>query len=129
MLACLKLNKNGELSDILDIQQHVGKGQKIPHAHSAWFDFDDKSIISIDLGTDELLFSKLDVQQQKLIPSNPYKIKLKSGAGPRHLSFHPNKKWIYVVNELNSTITYLQKNDSGKYDSISSIINLTKRIF
>jgi len=122
----LKLNKNGELSDILDIQQHVGKGQKIPHAHSAWFDFDDKSIISIDLGTDELLFSKLDVQQQKLTPSNPYKIRLKSGAGPRHLSFHPNKKWIYVVNELNSTITYLQKNDSGKYDSISSVSTLPK---
>lgn len=48
----LKLNKNGELSDILDIQQHTGKGttdrQKLPHAHSAWFDFDNLNIISID---------------------------------------------------------------------------------
>lgn len=126
----LKLNNKGELSDILDLQQHTGKGstdrQKSPHAHSAWFDFDNKNIISIDLGTNELWFSKLDTKQQKLIPSDPDKMAMSPGAGPRHLTFHPNKKWIYAVNELDCTLTLLQKNNNGKYIKGASFSTLPK---
>ena len=124
----LQLNKKGELSDILDVQQHTGKGitdrQNSPHAHSAWFDFDNKNIISIDLGTNELWFSKLDEANQKFIPSNPDKLKMAIGAGPRHLTFHPNKKWIYVVNELDCTVTLLQKNNDGNYEKGASFSTL-----
>ena len=127
-IGLLQLNDKGELSDLLDIQQHTGKGtterQKEPHAHSAWFDYDNENIISIDLGTNELWFSKLDIERQKLTPSNPIKIAMKSGAGPRHLTFHPNKKWIYVINELNCTVTLLQKNNKSKYVKESSISTL-----
>ncbi len=124
----LKLSDKGELSELLDIQQHTGKGitdrQKLPHAHSAWFDFNNFNIISIDLGTNELWFSKLVVNQQKIIPSNPNKMAMSPGAGPRHLTFHPNKKWIYVVNELDCTVTLLQKNNMGKYDKGASFSTL-----
>ena len=115
----LKLNKRGELSDLLDVQQHIGKGttkrQEAPHAHSTWFMPDESIIISVDLGTNELWFSHLDSQLQKLIPSNQYKLKMSEGAGPRHLTFHPNGKWIYVVNELNGTVVLVQKSDNGIY--------------
>ncbi len=129
-IGLLKLNNNGELSVLLDLQQHTGKSitdrQESPHAHSVWLDQDELDVISVDLGTNELWFSKIDTIQQKLVPSKPYKIALAPGSGPRHLTFHPNKKWIYVVNELNSTITHLQRNNSGKYDSISSVSTLPK---
>ncbi|MCB0751335.1 MAG: beta-propeller fold lactonase family protein, partial [Ignavibacteriae bacterium] len=109
----LRLNKNGELSSLLDVEQHTGKGttdrQKAPHAHSAWFNPFDNNIISIDLGTNELWFSYLDTLEQKLIPAEPQKLSMNPGAGPRHLVFHPNNKWIYVINELNSTITLVEK--------------------
>lgn len=128
-IGLLKLDKKGELSGLLDVQQHTGKGitdrQKSPHAHSAWFDADNK-IISIDLGTNELWFSKLDYQQEELAPSNPDKLAMEPGAGPRHLAFHPNKKWIYVINELNSTVTLLQKNNNGKYKKGASFSTLPK---
>ncbi len=124
----LKLNAKGELSDLLDLQQHTGKGttkrQEVPHAHSAWFDFDNKNIISVDLGTNELWFSNLDTEQQKLIPSDPNKMLMKPGAGPRHLSFHPNKKWIYVINELDCTVTLVQKNDTNNYKKGTSFSTL-----
>ncbi|MBC8084032.1 MAG: lactonase family protein, partial [Hymenobacter sp.] len=29
------------------------------------------------------------------------------GAGPRHLTFHPNGRYAYLINELNSTVTAL----------------------
>jgi len=126
----LKLNHKGELSKLLDLQQHTGKGttkrQEAPHAHSVWFDSDGLNVISIDLGTNDLWFSKLDTLQQKLIPSTPNKLAMAKGAGPRHLTFHPNKKWIYVVNELTSKVTQLQKNDKGIYDKLGSISTLPK---
>lgn len=118
-IGLLKLNNSGELSSLLDIQQHYGNGlterQKAPHAHSVWFNPFNKDIISIDLGTNELWFSKIDELENNFISSNPQRLKMNHGAGPRHLDFHPNGKWIYVVNELDCTVTLIVKNDNGEY--------------
>ncbi len=129
-IALHKLNDKGKLSNLLFNQQHYGKGitdrQKAPHAHSVYFDSTGLQVIAVDLGTDELWFSKLDTVQQILIPSKPYKMAMAPGAGPRHLTFHPSKKWIYVVNELDCTVTLLQKNSKGKYEKGASISTLPK---
>jgi len=121
----LKLKKNGKLSELLDVEQHEGKGttdrQEGPHAHSAWFEPDGSGIISADLGTNELWFSEIEKGSQKLIPRSPQKIAMAPGAGPRHLAFHPNKKWIYVLNELDNTITFLEKTIQGEYNVGASI--------
>ena len=126
----LKLNINGKLSDLLDVQQHEGKGttdrQEAPHAHSTWFIPNSKDIISIDLGTNELWFSKLDTVENKLQASEPTKMKMAEGAGPRHLTLHPNGKWIYVLNELNATISLIQKNNNGVYEEIANFPTLPK---
>lgn len=122
----LKLNKNGKLSELLDVEQHEGKGttdrQEGPHAHSAWFEPDGSGIISVDLGTNELWFS--EVVKRKLVPREPGKLQMKSGAGPRHLTFHPNNKWIYVLNELDNTITLIEKDKTGEYIPGPSISTL-----
>lgn len=127
-IGLLKLNKNGELSDLLNVQQHTGSGigdrQKEPHAHSVWFDPSGKGIISVDLGTNELWFSQIDSLNQKIIPSDPSTLKMNPGAGPRHLAFHPNGKWIYVINELDCTLTFLQKNEKGVYEKGASVSTL-----
>jgi len=124
----LKIDDKGNLSDVLDLQQHSGSGgterQKAPHAHSAWFEPNSNNVISIDLGTNELLFSYLDSNAQKILPSNPHKIKMESGAGPRHLAFHPQGKYIYVANELDCTVTLLKKSNNDKYQIINSVSTL-----
>lgn len=124
----LKLNKKGELSALLDVQQHTGSGtterQKAPHAHSVWFGPADNNIIAVDLGTNELWFSHLDTGLQKLLPSDPQTLSMVPGAGPRHLVFHPDGKWIYVVNELDCTVVLLQKSENGKYEKGFSVSSL-----
>ncbi len=126
-IGLLKLNTKGELSDLLDVQQHTGNGvterQDAPHANSAWFT-PDKTIISVDLGTNGLWFSRIDTVSQKLIPTDQQHLQMALGNGPRHLTFHPNKKWIYVLNELSSTVTIVHKNDKGKYEKGASISTL-----
>ncbi|MCL7763257.1 lactonase family protein [Polaribacter sp. Z014] len=125
----LKADTSGKLSKLLNVQQHVGKGttkrQKGPHAHSAWFHPTKKEVISVDLGTNELLFSTIDSQKNELVPTKQASLKMADGAGPRHVTFHPNNKWIYVLNELNNTVS-LVKEKEGNYYVDSSIATLPK---
>jgi len=123
-----RLVKNGQLSDLLDVEQHTGHGiterQKGPHAHMVSLMPHSNNIISVDLGTNELWFSKLDTVQYKLIPSLNNKLAMDKGAGPRHFAFHPNTKWLYVINELKNTITLVKKDASGEYTKAQSFSNL-----
>jgi len=124
----LRLNQNGELTPLLDVQIHSGssthKNQQGPHAHSAWFEPADNTIISVDLGTNDLWFSQLDTTLQKLIPYDPPTLAMQPGAGPRHLVFHPSGQWIYVVNELDCTVTLVKKSDDGNYSKDVSVSTL-----
>jgi 6-phosphogluconolactonase len=130
-LGLLKLLNNGKLSPLLNIEQHSGQGindrQKGPHAHFASFLPEGRNnIISVDLGTNALWFSTIDTLQNKLVFDNPKTLDMERGAGPRHLVFHPNGKWIYVLNELNNTVTMVAKDDHGflnKKFSISTLPN------
>lgn len=125
----LKLDKHdGQLSDLLDLQQHSGQGstdrQQGPHAHSAWFVPESDDVIAVDLGTNELWLSTLDKIQDQLNPSDPYKLLMPEGAGPRHLTFHPNTKWVYVVNELDCTVSLVKKDATGGYHLQTSVSTL-----
>ena len=124
----LKLSATGTLTGPLDITQHTGSGstprQKEPHAHSAFFEPKGEAVISIDLGTNELWFSKIDRENQRLSPLNPAKLAMEPGSGPRHLAFHPKKPWAYVINELSSTVTQVRKNKTGTYELVKSISTL-----
>jgi 6-phosphogluconolactonase len=117
------------MAPISFVQQHTGKGtterQTAPHAHSTWFHPTKNEIISIDLGTNELWFSKLDTTKNELIYTPQKKLKVAEGAGPRHLIFHPNNKWIYVLNELNNSISLLKGKDET-YFIESTISTLPK---
>ena len=119
-IGLLQLNGKGELSNLLDVQQHTGKGttkrQKAPYAHSAWFVHNKNEVIAIDLGTNELWFYTINAESHKLIPTEQQKLNMVDGAGPRHLTFHPNGKWIYVINELDATVSLIQKNIDGLYE-------------
>ena len=44
------------------------------------------------------------------------------GAGPRHLAFHPNSRFVFVLNELNSTITvYGFDADEGRIHEVETV--------
>jgi 6-phosphogluconolactonase len=115
-IGLLKATRTGEIAPISFVQQHIGKGsterQTSPHAHSTWFHPTKNEVISIDLGTNELWFSTLDKTKNELVYTTQKKLKMLHGAGPRHLTFHPNKKWMYILNELNNTVSLVkEKND------------------
>lgn len=127
-MGLLKLKNNGELSELLDVQQHQGSGshdrQDAPHAHSGWFTREGE-LISVDLGTNQLWFSKINTESNKFVASTPATFTMEEGAGPRHLTFHPAQNWLYVVNELTSSISLLKKDrGTNNYRSVQTISTL-----
>lgn len=119
----LKADASGKLSKLLYVQQHTGKGatdrQKGPHAHSAWFHPTKKEVISVDLGTNELLFSTIDTTTNQLVATTQKSLKMAAGAGPRHITFHPNNQWIYVLNELDNTVSLVKEKDENYFVDFS----------
>lgn len=124
----LNIDKEGKLSDLLDLEQHTGNGptprQTSPHVHSVWFEKNGKDFISVDLGTDAVYFSSIDIKTNKIKPGKQQLLKMKGGVGPRHLAIHPHKEWIYVVNELDCTVTQILKSQDGGYSSLDSYSTL-----
>ena len=111
-LAVLPVLPDGQLGQPSATDQHQPptgphKNQDKPHAHSFLPSPDNRYVFSADLGTDKVYGYQLDVASGKLTPQPTPAFVAKPGAGPRHLTFHPNGRWAYLENELNSTVTAL----------------------
>ena len=63
-----------------------------------------------DLGLDCIHIFRLDASTAKLTPNDPQRWKSAPGTGPRALRFHPNGKWAYCVDELDSSVQVMQWN-------------------
>ncbi|WP_404816366.1 lactonase family protein [Streptomyces thermolineatus] len=77
--------------------------QEGPHVHMVLPDPDGRWILSADLGTDTVRVSALDPARGVL--RHHGELRLRPGIGPRHLTFHPNGRLLYVVNELEPVVT------------------------
>ncbi|MHB9863350.1 lactonase family protein [Streptomyces sp. YIM S03343] len=86
--------------------RHTGSGlhtprQRGPHAHHVQPDPSGRWVVSVDLGTDSVRVCTLASGALAL----HREFALRPGSGPRHLAFHPNGRYAYVVNELTPTVT------------------------
>jgi 6-phosphogluconolactonase len=81
--------------------------QEGPHAHSVNLSPDNRFLFVSDLGLDMVMVYRFDPDAGTLKLNDPPSPILKPGTGPRHLAFHPNGRWVYLINELNSTVTAL----------------------
>lgn len=79
--------------------------QEAPHPHMIMSSPMNRFVIVPDLGADKIMVYRLNAKTGMLKPNQPYGVKASPGAGPRHFAFHPNGKYGYVLNELNSTVT------------------------
>ncbi len=109
------LSGNGKIAKVAADIQHVGSGpnkgrQKGPHAHGVYFNAVEDSIAVPDLGIDQTIYYRIDPVTAELtrsldlatLVSNP-------GAGPRHLAVGGGERFVYVVNELDSTVSVFDR--------------------
>ncbi|MEX0851998.1 MAG: lactonase family protein [Bauldia sp.] len=107
----LPIAKDGSLNDASCVIQHHGssldpKRQAGPHSHAVEIDAANRYVFVPELGLDKVMIYELDAGRGQLKPNpNQSSVGVKPGAGPRQLVMHPNGRFAYLINELNSTMT------------------------
>jgi 6-phosphogluconolactonase len=114
--------EDGRLGEASSFIQHTGHGsdpdrQEGPHAHSIDLSPDNRFAIVDDLGLDESLVYRFNSAKGSLSLNDPQVYttlaKADPGAGPRHFAFHPNGKFAYVINEMQSSVSIFSYDGAG----------------
>lgn len=126
-VAALPVQEDGSLGPAAAFVQHEGSSvnpdrQDGPHAHCIVLSPDNRFALSADLGLDQVLVYQVDPSSAQLKPHQPPFATTRKGAGPRHLTFHPNGRHVYVINELENSVTHFN------YDVASGSLTEQKTI-
>ena len=102
----LPIGADGRLEPVSGELRDTGSGpnqarQEAPHPHAVVFDRAGRHIAAADLGIDTVQTFRLSDGGLARVSA----ASLPPGAGPRHIAFHLNGQVLYVVNELNATVT------------------------
>ena len=109
-VAVLPIKPDFSLGDRTGFDQHTGHGvnperQMHPFAHSIVVDPSNQFAVNADLGVDKLFVYRFNEKDGSITPNDPPFATVKPGSGPRHVKFHPNSKWVYVINEMGCSVT------------------------
>ena len=109
----LPVGRDGALQTATHVVQHQGTGpdaerQEAAHAHCIIPDRTGVFAVAADLGADRVMVYRLDRERGSLAHVEGGSVAMRPGAGPRHLAFHPTMPFLYVANELDSTVTRLR---------------------
>ncbi len=137
-VAVLPVHADGMLGEAVDVvrdeNQQVGpahatnaprdsfavSGHDAPHAHMIALDPSGKFVLQTDLGIDKLI-----VYTQNRTGKLAWKeyVALPAGDGPRHFAFHPNGRWVYVIEEEASAIAFLSFDPATGLLTLNGIVS------
>lgn len=105
-------NSDGSLTEALQVIQHTGKSinterQNKPHVHQVLVSPNNKYVLSNDLGTDQVILYKYNRKREIQVLTPADTLLVKAGSGPRHASFSRNGKYIYLVQEIDGTLSVI----------------------
>ena len=128
-VAVFPVLKDGRLGEASSFVQHHGTGadkerQEQPHAHAVAMSSDNRFALVADLGLDQVFAYPFDSAKGTL-GQEPHVTKTNAGAGPRHLVFNSEGTLLYVINELQSSVTtYAYDAANGGLSELSTISSL-----
>lgn len=110
-ITVLPIKEDGTLAAPTSVIRHTGDGsgivadrQEKPHVHYCYLTPNEKHLAAVDLGRDNITFYPFDKNTGALDEHNKKVIQSEPGSGPRHLIFHNEFKFFYVINELNANV-------------------------
>ncbi len=115
-LAIFDLAADGSLGDLQVLDHKTADTLVVPHVHKAHFNEDGLFVADLGLG----VIKRYNKQPHGWVTAHQASINMEEGAGPRHFTFSENRDFLYVINELNSSITVLKKDDEGRYNEVET---------
>ncbi len=107
-LSVLPVRPDGSLDSASSHIQHTGNGpdkrQAGPHVHCTLLSPDNRFLYVPDLGIDKVMIYAFEPVSGQLRPGPQPYISLAPGEGPRHITFHPNGQYAYLITELGSHV-------------------------
>ena len=115
-ISVFKKSKTGGLNVASQTIKHVGRSknpdrQASPHVHQVQFSPDHKYVLATDLGTDKIYIYNYNATADKEILTIKDSVSVRSGGGPRHLTFSPNGKFAYLLQELDGGLIVYKYHD------------------
>ncbi len=109
-LAVYPVQEGGGLGEAVYFEQFHGSGpvkdrQEAAHAHSVSISRDNRWAVVADLGADRLHVYEISGSPLAVKPASPAFAGAPAGAGPRHSKFSRDGRFLYVVNELTSSLS------------------------
>ena len=109
-ISVLGIKSDGSIGEVKQVVQHTGKSintncQEAPHAHMVYFSPDKKYVLANDLGTDKIYVYQYNSNSATEVLTLKSSIDVKPGSGPRHLIFSKDGKQVYLLQEMDGTIT------------------------
>ena len=106
-MRCFPVGADGRLqpaTNVVDGKETAPRDAK-PLGHAVGFDASNRFLVTADKGLDRMLVYRFSANSGGLTPNQPPSASLPPGSGPRHFAFHPNKEWLFAINEQAATIT------------------------
>lgn len=126
----LPVNVDGSLGKPTDLVATKGElgphrtEQPGPHPHQCAFDPGGRFVVVPDKGFDRLFVFRIDAAKGTLVAADPPFTMTRSGAGPRHIAFHPRLPYAWAINELDSTVTAYRFRETGALEPIQIVPSL-----
>ncbi|MFI5188169.1 MAG: lactonase family protein [Chitinophagales bacterium] len=127
-LSVFPVSRDGGLGSTGFSIQHKGKSvdkerQEGPHVHCTIFSKDNKYLFATDLGLDKVMIYSFNRKKGTLEEAKPASVSTDPGTGPRHLTFHPNNKYAYLIEEMAGIVSAYQYTN-GNLKLIQTISSL-----
>ncbi|WP_118179369.1 lactonase family protein [Paraburkholderia phosphatilytica] len=75
-----------------------------PKAHAIKTDPSNRWLFATNLGGDIIMQCRFDAKTGAITPNDPPTLNFANQAGPRHFTFHPNGRVVYIVDELDGKL-------------------------
>ncbi len=131
-VAAFPIASDGKLLPRSALIEHQGSGpnkerQESPHPHWVGTDHDNRFLFSPDLGTDRVEIYRIYPDTARIAPHGSGVCP--PGSGPRHMKFHANRKFAYVLNELHLSVTVFRYDaEAGTLTPVQTISTLPEEM-
>ena len=122
-MSVFRIGENGQLQGEASLfKGNIGGPdplrQNAPHIHCAYFTPDGHYIRATDFSADRIL--RFELKEDGSVVPLKEAVKIAADSGPRHLTFSPNGKYVYLISELSGHVTAFSYNN-GSLKQIQSI--------
>ncbi|WP_438038507.1 lactonase family protein [Sorangium sp. So ce128] len=119
--AVLPVGQDGALGQAVDEESYGRRAR----SHQAVTDPANRFAFVSNLGVNSIAQYTFDADTGQMDPNDPRSLSLPTAGTPRHLEFHPNGRFAYLINEYEDSITTLSYDPSrGTLSAVATVSTL-----